>query len=128
MKILSCIWEGLQKAVAHLVILFSKAEYCGEYKDAKLYFWRNSGGMSLSTHIFLPFGELSMSEYQENYIKHEYGHTIQSKYLGPLYLIVIGLPSLIWAGCFKNYRKKNNVSYYDFYTESWADKLGESKH
>lgn len=126
MIVISCIWEGLQKIVAHLVILFSHAEYCGEYEGAKLYFWRHSGGMSLSTHIFLPFGELTMSDFQRNYIKHEYGHTRQSKYLGPFYLLVIGLPSLLWASCGKEYRQKHNKSYYSFYTERWANKLGGS--
>ena len=57
-------------------------------------------------------------------IKHEYGHCRQSNYLGWLYLIIIGLPSIIWAGCFERYRKKHNISYYAFYTERWANKLG----
>ena len=38
-------------------------------------------------------------------------------------LPVIGLPSFIWAaGGWK--RKKKKGSYFDFYTESWADRLG----
>jgi hypothetical protein len=53
--------------------------------------------------------------------QHEWGHTLQGFLLGPLYLIVIGLPSFIWAAFFGKYRKENNVSYYSFYTESWAD-------
>jgi hypothetical protein len=57
-------------------------------------------------------------------IKHEYGHTLQSYQLGWLYLIVIGIPSLFWAAFGKKYRKKRNKSYYDFYTERWANKLG----
>lgn len=74
---------------------------------------RLSGGVSLGYFIF------STREYFD---KHEQGHQIQSFMLGPLYLIVIGLPSIIWAGFFEGYRKKNNVSYYSFYTEKWADK------
>lgn len=59
---------------------------------------------------------------KERCISHEIGHTYQSKYLGPLYLIVIGLPSLIGnllhrAGVFKNY--------YAQPWEKWADKLGK---
>ena len=52
---------------------------------------------------------------------HERGHSIQSMILGPLYLLVIGLPSLIWAAIF---RHGNGRNYYAFYTEAWADKLG----
>ena len=54
---------------------------------------------------------------------HEYGHSIQSKILGPLYLLVIGLPSIIWAGLFEKYRNKHKISYYSFFTEKWANKL-----
>ena len=126
-KIIRWVWELPQKLLALIIILFSRAEFAGEYKEARLYFWKWSGGMSLSTYIFLPFDELEGTEWEEEYIKHEYGHTRQSWYLGPLYLLVIGLPSLIWAGCFKSYRYKKGVSYYSFYTESWADKLGNVK-
>jgi hypothetical protein len=49
-----------------------------------------------------------------DYIAHEYGHTLQSHKLDLVYLLVIGLPSLIWAGCFDKYREKQlsvNYSY-----------------
>ena len=88
--------------------------------------------MSLSNHIFLPrrsfkdlgVDEIRNSKWHHDYLMHEYGHTIQSQKLGPVYLLVIGLPSLIWAGCFEKYRIKHKKSYYGFYTEKWADKLG----
>lgn len=56
-------------------------------------------------------------------IKHEYGHTIQSKWLGWLYLLAIGLPSIIWAFIHSNF--KTGKKYEDFYTEKWASKLGK---
>lgn len=52
---------------------------------------------------------------------HEYGHTRQSLYLGPLYLIIIGLPSLLWAVWWD---KKRGIPYSAFFIEKWADKLG----
>ena len=126
-KFLFCIWEVLQKLAAEIVKPLSKAEKIAEYKEAKIYYWKWSGGMSLSNNIFVPFEWYDETEYQINYVKHEYGHTIQSKILGPLYLLVIGLPSLLWAWLGENYRKKNKVSYYAFYTEKWANKLGGAK-
>ena len=126
-KLLLTIWEAPQKLAAPLVKKIFKAEECGEYNGAKLYFWRCEGGMSLSNHIFLPFNELTGSQWQEEYIKHEYGHTIQSRYLGPFYLLIIGIPSLLWAGWYGIIEKKTKKSYYWFYTESWADKLGGVK-
>ena len=51
-------------------------------------------------------------------IKHECGHSRQSDILGPLYLIVIGVPSVIHnivhAVCSK---LGLNWDYYKFYTE-----------
>ena len=55
---------------------------------------------------------------------HELGHTKQSRILGPLYLLVIGLPSFIWANY---YAFHTTINYYSFYTERWADKLGGVK-
>lgn len=58
-------------------------------------------------------------------VKHEgLGHGTQSKILGPLYLIVIGLPSLIWCKLYGTLIPYTHNGYYKFYTEKWADKLG----
>lgn len=128
-KFLNRIWEAPQKALAHIIIKLSKATPTGQYAKAKLYHWKWKGGMSLSNYIFLPFEvdtdeAILINTWKLDYIAHEYGHTLQSHKLGFVYLLVVGLPSLIWAGCFEWYRKKYNVSYYDFYTERSADKLG----
>lgn len=72
------------------------------------------GGISLGRYIVVR---------KESDIKHEYGHVVQSKILGPLYLFVIGLPSIIHAAidC-KTCKKKG---YYHFYTEKWANCLAD---
>lgn len=74
-------------------------------------------GISLGNYIIV-------NERQNTYetILHEYGHHLQSEMLGPLYLIVVGLPSLIhniFCNC-----KKHNHDYYDVYPERCANKLG----
>lgn len=89
-------------------------------KDNGVYRW-SYNGLSLGTYIFVPMRA------GEKTIKHEKGHTIQSYILGWLYLFVIGIPSIIWNACFEQYRKKNGIDYYSFYTEKWADKLGGVK-
>lgn len=73
------------------------------------------GGISLGRYI-LVYGRSDSKVWY-----HERGHSIQSMILGPLYLILIGLPSLLWAAWW-NYDR--GVSYYWFYTERWADRLG----
>ena len=126
-------WQLPQLILGAIVKKVCKAKPITTYKDATVYSWNLLGGMSLGKYIFVPFtGELLTpagffinKKYAEQMIKHEYGHTVQSKILGWLYLIVIGLPSLIWANCFVKYRAKTGKSYYSFYTEKWADKLGE---
>lgn len=80
------------------------------------------GAISLSRYIFA-----DDHYFKSDMIKHEYGHTIQSKKLLILYLPVIGIPSLIWNRLFRGYRLRRNKSYYSFYTESWANELGGYK-
>jgi hypothetical protein len=123
-NIISAVWELPQNVLGAIVKAISKATPYTTYKDANVYSWK-LGGMSLGKYIFVPFKITPpKSRRVQEYIKHEYGHTVQSKYLGWSYLIVIGLFSLIWANCFEWYRKKTGKSYYWFYTEKWADKLG----
>ena len=57
---------------------------------------------------------------------HEYGHTIQSLIFGPLYLIVMGIPSALWGFLpyFQN-KRNNGVSYFSFFKEKFANYLGE---
>ena len=61
-------------------------------------------------------------------IKHEFGHTIQSRILGWFYLPVIFVPSYMWYLYFSEKERKLGAklpysSYYKFYTEKWANNL-----
>lgn len=87
-------------------------------------------GLSLGRFIFVwsrKKPRLHDKEAWEDLLTHEYGHTVQALYLGPVYLIVIGLPSLIWAGLphLRRMRRRRGISYYQLYTERWADSLGQ---
>lgn len=85
------------------------------------------GGVTLGMFIFVDYLPNNKECIQKNNtVKHEYGHVLQSLILGPIWFLIIGLPSLIWAGCFDSYRAKHNISYYDFYTEKWANRLGKA--
>lgn len=59
-------------------------------------------------------------------VNHEHGHQKQSRILGPLYLIVIGLPSLI-GNIYSRLFHKSADWYYKQPWEAWADKLGGVK-
>lgn len=59
---------------------------------------------------------------------HEYGHTRQSLYFGPLYLIIIGIPSftqnILGDILHKLGYPKYRGNYYSRFPEDWADRLG----
>ncbi len=79
-----------------------------------------SGGISLGRYIIQ--NENSFQDIRSS--RHERGHSIQSMILGPLYLLVVGLPSLLWAAW---WNKDRDRDYYLFFTELWADRLGGVK-
>lgn len=85
---------------------------------------KHFGGLSLGLFVFM--SDDKDEQWVYNTRIHEYGHTIQCLLLGPLYWIVVAIPSAIWCNFFEGYRKKNDVSYYALYCESWANKWGES--
>lgn len=115
--VLAWTWCFPQQLLGLLVRIFS----CAQKQEGGYYTYNiKAGSVSLGTFIML----CESHKNNPTVLKHEQGHTKQSFILGWLFLIVIGLPSIIWAGCFDAYRKKNNISYYSFYTEKWADKLG----
>ena len=50
---------------------------------------------------------------------------VQSLILGPLYVIVIGIPSTLWGFVGAKKRKDEQIPYGAFVTEGWANRLGE---
>ena len=83
--------------------------------------WPLDRGLSLGAFIFVP------ERCPRRLLIHEYGHAVQSLILGPLYLLVIVLPSVTWAGLprLERRRMRRGISYYSFYTERWANALAE---
>lgn len=116
MTFLVWIWCFPQQLLGLLVKLFTRAERRDDFYAYKI----RRGSLSLGEYVFL----CPAHQGDGTILMHEHGHTKQSYILGWLWLPVIGIPSLVWAGCFGWLRKKYKVSYYSFYTEKWADKLG----
>lgn len=116
-ELLAWVWCFPQQMLGLLVKIFT-----GARQQAQGYYLYDikGGSLSLGTYIFL----CEAHREDVNVLKHEKGHTKQSFILGWFYLLIIGVPSVIWAGCFKKYRARKNKSYYSFFTEKWADKLG----
>ena len=121
MKVLRYIWELPQNLLGLLLRAIYKGEDT-EYKDVVVRRSRSMlGGISLGRYIIV--GDYA----SEKTVMHEYGHCLQSRRLGWLYLLVIGLPSIIWAGLYGRVFKQTENGYYRFITERWADKLGNVK-
>lgn len=78
---------------------------------------KSCGSVTLGPYIFLS------PKATDTTVRHEWGHARQSLILGPLYLIVIGIPSIIWAATHRTIAP--NTDYFDFFTEKWANKLGD---
>ena len=105
------------------------------YRGAVVTLWgRPYQSMSLGPFLFLE-GNLEGfmnpdapdHEKLQRILVHEYGHTVQSLILGPLYLPLVGLPSAVWANVprLKARRHRLASSYYAFWPERSANWLGE---
>ena len=113
-QILLVIWQLPQIIVALFMLpflgnkkLIKYDNYCWAYDCEKM-----SGAISLGCFIFLsPY-----SAKQKTTIAHEYGHVKDSHKYGWLYLIIVGIPSILNA--WFNFTK----CYYDWYPEKWANK------
>lgn len=124
--VLQFTWGIIQNVVGLCLYLANIGRRHFRYNSAVVTVWGSRhGSMGLGMFIFI--SETAMNDDRDFTLTHEYGHTIQSIILGPLFLPVIGLPSLLWAGLpiFRKYREKRSVSYYRMYTERWANFLGE---
>lgn len=116
------VWQLPQNILGIIFGLFVKKEvyHNHNYDDCVIYKTNSKGGITLGCFIYIN-KDIPSFQY---IIKHEHGHVVQSQILGPLYLLVIGLPSLIWSCVYKLFKNK---SYYSFYTERWANKISDLK-
>jgi hypothetical protein len=122
--LLGAILTGILKAQKRLVEINGKEiYYCHFERNTK--FSRFISGVSLGTIILL-----SDDNDNDVTILHESGHSIQSLYLGWLYLPVIGLYSALFCNLWDRWfhqkwtREERSKWYYSRWCEAWADKLG----
>ena len=114
------LWQVPQNLLGLGVIFFSRAKPTSgikPYWNAKANF-----GISLGNYIISDSGD-------KKTLLHEAGHQKQSLMLGPLYLLIIGLPSISWNIWDRLFHKswsweKRERWYYSLPWEKWADKLG----
>ena len=101
--------------------LFNRKSF--RYEKAHVRVWNKETSLSMGEFLFVS------KKYNRYLLAHEYGHTYQSLYLGPLYLLLVGIPSAVWCFLygFEGFRKKVKIGYYDMPFEKSANRLGH-KH
>ncbi len=133
-RIWQCTWGFLQTLLGCIVYLLHYKNKHFDYHGAIVTVWESKTSISLGMFVFVtsePFfakkyeGQISVEELSNRLLVHEYGHTIQSLILGPLYLIVIGIPSTLWGFFGVGKRRDKQIPYGSFFTERWANYLGE---
>lgn len=116
------LWQVLQNIVGLCYRLIATSSLKEKVGDVYVFETDSrNGSVSLGNLVFI-------SKYTSNYSKtltHELGHTLQSKVLGPFYLFVIGIPSILWASLRRVCRSLRKIDYYWFYTEVWANKWAD---
>lgn len=129
-------WGILQTLLGGIVLLLNIRNKHFWYHGALVTVWKAKSSVSLGMFVFITDEPYFYEKLKDTYttqelsnrlLVHEYGHTIQSLILGPLYLIIMGVPSTLW-GFLPNLnkkRKEQQISYFAFFTEKWANVLGE---
>lgn len=125
--LLQMTWGIIQNTLGFLIYVFlmirNPRRRKGRFFNSRVVSWDLDESAGIGMFIFL--GDRRLKD-PTRVLVHEYGHTIQSCILGPLYLFVIGIPSFIWAHYprFERNRRNGKYTYSRFYPESWANKLG----
>ena len=129
------IWTLPQSLLGLALVVITGAKSCKKLIDGVGYDYYvskrfNNSWSGVSLGGFIVFAKDSYAD--NDSIKHEYGHHIQSNYLGFLYLIIVGLTSVIgnlWDRlAHKDWTEIQRITwYYSRFPENWADKLGGVK-
>jgi hypothetical protein len=85
------------------------------------------GGVSLGRFVFHGTRDSRYVPLGPENADHEYGHSIQSRWLGPLYLALVGVPSVsrvVYARLYHARHGRRWARYYDGWPEDSADRLG----
>lgn len=122
------IWQLPQEIVGFLIWLIlneNKKPVKTSIGPCKFYFLHRAKwwGVSLAHFIMLSYDETQWT------LKHEIGHQKQSRILGPLYLLLIGLPSISFnildRIAHKNWKSYERINWYynKLPWERWANEL-----
>lgn len=112
-------WGFPQSFLGLIIYLLNLDKKHEIYRGCIVTHWDKGGSLGVGMFLFLGSKEPQVRV-------HEFGHSVQSLFLGPLFLPVMGIPSFLWCNIpyFRRMRKEKGVSYYRFYPEATANRLG----
>jgi hypothetical protein len=127
---LSILWEAPQTALGVAVLGVEAA--CKrvrkiEVEDGRILVESCGTGLSLGHVVFWCRESNRWHQLDDRNRAHELGHSKQSRLFGPLYLPIVGVPSIsraIYALVYREITGQEWTRYYDGYPEKWADRLG----
>ena len=123
------IWQLPQNLLGLILLKIYKHEKEYHRLNGRTFYYTTEmpSGISLGNYIIIN------REDRGKDMRHEYGHTIQSRWLGWFYLLLIGLPSILWCIIDRlivqrlvGWERSKRI-YYSMPWEHWADKLGGVK-
>lgn len=131
LTVLLFIWQLPQNIVGFFVVLLVKAQQNTfvtktTTSSERTLVYDSPWGNAVSLGHFII---IDLRYYGRLTVLHESGHCVQSRLLGPLYLIVVGIPSLvrnIYSRIYINKKLSYGDAYdwyYSGYPEKQADKL-----
>ncbi len=115
---LNFAWNGVRKRIERVVV--DRERLMIELREG-------GAGVSLGTFVFWSRHDHPFVPVGAENRDHELGHSIQSRLLGPMYLPLVGVPSVarvVYAVGHRAITGKRWAHYYDGYPERWADRLG----
>ena len=124
-KLIQLTWGFPQTLAGFIIFLINLKRKHERFHGSVLTLWDSYSSLSLGMFVFISDKYVN-KDIKRDVIIHEYGHTVQSLILGPLYLPIIGIPSFLWANLPSAVRKRreHGLSYYSFLPERNANRLG----
>ena len=104
--LIQCTWGLPQTLLGFIVLLINIKNKHYFYHGAIITERNVPSSVSLGMFVFTTTNpmkdkrtknKIPDEELSKRLLVHEYGHTIQSLIFGPLYLIVMGIPSTLWG-------------------------------
>lgn len=122
------IWELPQNLSGLITYLLVRKQFSAKEKRQMRRFYQVPGfSATLGSYVFWSASTPMNGSASPTVKHHEFGHSVQSRILGPFFLIVVGIPSVsrnLYGRYYYKKHKKLWGNYFSGYPEKWADNLG----